>query len=196
MPDEPLIFVQVALRRGLATEIGSLLDPDAPHEHEQADTAIFYSISNAQPGLAGISLGGFLIKRVVDELAAEFPRVKRFATLSPVPGLRRWVDASGSRATGRDTVALCAAYLLRAKRPDGRVLDPVANFHLSNGARIERINPDADPSARGQRQSFGIMVNYLYVLDEIEANHEAYASERTVAASAAVSRLARGADAA
>lgn len=192
MPEEPLIFVQVALTRGLATEIDPLLDPAGRHEEPaRADTAIFYSISNSQPGLAGISLGSFLIKRVVDELASEFPKLKRFATLSPVPDFRRWLEDEGHARPEDDPVARCAAYLLREKRSDGRVLDQVANFHLSNGARIERVNPDADSSERGRRQSLGIMVNYLYVLDEIESNHEAYASEHIVAASSTVTRLAR-----
>jgi malonyl-CoA decarboxylase len=190
LADEPLVFVQVGLRRGLAHEITPLLDPAAPHEDPaRADTAIFYSISNAQPGLAGISLGAFLIKRVVDELRRELPRLKRFATLSPIPAFRGWLDEQPQSDLPLE--GLCARYLLEAKRPDGRVLDPVANFHLSNGARIERINVDADPSERGMRESLGLMVNYLYELDRIEANHEAYATDRTVAAASGIARLAR-----
>lgn len=194
MPDEPLIFVQVALTRGLAGSIGPLLDPDGPHEDPaRADTAVFYSISSTQPGLAGVSLGGFLIKRVVEELAVEFPKLKRFATLSPVPGFRRWLEETDGAVAAERLLPLCAGYLLHEKRADGGALDPVANFHLSNGARIERINPDADTSDRGNRQSYGLMVNYLYEFGEIERNHEAYAADRVVAASTNVAKLARAA---
>lgn len=236
MPEEPIIFVEVALVRGLAVEIAPLLDPDAPlTDLGRADTAIFYSISNAQPGLAGISFGGFLIKRVVDELSTEFSRMKTFATLSPIPGFRAWFDhelatkgrqvlrlaerqqlAAVTGSNGGESVLAelltrtdwpgtsqlesamrvplmraCASFLLEAKRGDGRALDHVANFHLSNGARIERINWLADPSRKGLTQSAGIMVNYLYSLPDIETNHEAYTGHGAVAASSAVKRIAR-----
>jgi malonyl-CoA decarboxylase len=206
-----------------------VLDPD------DADTAIFYSISNCQRGLAGISFGNFLIKRVVDELSAEFRNLRAFATLSPIPGFRRWLDArvrdgadglltddeaNGLRAvipdaeTGpaalaailarrgwlRDAnlkkvaepvlVRLCARYLLTEGNAR-RAADQVAHFHLSNGARIERLNAEADISDKGLKESAGIMVNYLYDPARIEQYHEDYAGEGKRNASTAVRRLAR-----
>ncbi len=235
MPDEPLIFVEVALVSGMATDVNALLDEAAPiGDPQAADTAIFYSISNCQHGLAGISFGDFLIKRVVDALAIDLPRLKVFATLSPVPGFRAWLDrlseeapgslllptersaveALGDEITERDLPALlnrpdwhqqpqlatalrepllrlCARYLVRERAPSGRALDPVAHFHLSNGARVERLNWLGDVSLKGLQQSAGIMVNYLYRLADIEANHEAYRGEGRVAASAAIRNLAQ-----
>lgn len=239
MPDEPLIFVEVALVNGLADNVQLLLDESVPAGNPQkADTAIFYSISNAQKGLAGISFGNFLIKRVVDLLAAEFKGLKTFATLSPVPGFRPWLEralsdgephlllaaerkaikqiADGSRgAKGtlkalvedvatwhRDPAVcealrpplmrLCARYLTQERRPDGKALDPVAHFHLTNGARMERLNWLADTSTNGLRQSAGIMINYLYKLGEIDDNHEAYTGAGKIAASSAIRSLAKG----
>jgi malonyl-CoA decarboxylase len=237
MPDEPLIFVEVALVDGIAGNIHALLDEAAPiGDPQAADSAIFYSISNCQKGLVGISFGDFLIKRVVDALAIELPRLKSFATLSPLPGFRAWLKAETERgslllagearalralANGSDdgdadrllltlvddarwteaaqTVAalrepllrLCARYLLQARAPSGRALDPVAHFHLSNGARVDRLNWFADVSSKGLQQSAGIMVNYLYRLGDIEANHAAYREEGRVIASATVRNLAR-----
>ena len=213
LPDEPLIFVEVALTRGLASRIRDLID--APEKtDEKADTAIFYSISNCQSGLAGISFGNFLIKQVVDAIRDELPEIKRFATLSPIPGFRRWLDETlvdelpvtlaeedvealdrggwqrdePSRQSLRPALMqLCAAYLLEPGCPD-----PVARFHLGNGARVERINWAADPSPKGVEQSGGMMVNYLYAPQEIVANHEAFARHGAVAASSGVSRLAAG----
>jgi malonyl-CoA decarboxylase len=238
MPDEPLIFVEVALVTGIAGNVHALLDEAAPVGNPQtADTAIFYSISNCQQGLVGISFGDFLIKRVVDALASELPRLKSFATLSPLPGFRAWLTAQAERgglllaaearvvqalgtgldennadrillylldrpdwhqdariATGlRDPLLrLGARYLTHAHAPSGRALDPVANFHLSNGARVERLNWLGDVSPKGLQQSAGLMVNYLYRQGDIEANHEAYRDEGQVAASSAVRSLARG----
>jgi malonyl-CoA decarboxylase len=232
MPDEPLIFVEVALVAGMTGDIHALLDEAAPiGDPHLADTAIFYSISNCQRGLAGISFGDFLIKRVVDALATELPRLKVFATLSPVPGFRAWlerqsragysdlllpaertaIEALGEGTPERDLPALldryadphiaallrdplirlCARYLLRERTPSGRALDSVAHFHLSNGARVERLNWLGDTSPKGLQQSAGIMVNYLYRLSDIEANHEAYRGEGRVAASAAIRNLVR-----
>lgn len=235
MPSEPLIFVEVALVSGMAGNIQTLLDANAPvSDPRNADTAIFYSISNAQKGLAGVSFGGFLIKRVADQLAGEFPRLKAFATLSPIPGLRAWLDqqfAEGlpgildkndrkalAAALGENNVnkgalkqvvaenawikdpvltkalegpltRLTARYLAEAKRDDGKALDPVANFHLSNGARIERINWLGDTSKKGLQQSVGLMVNYRYRLEDIEENHEAYEGEGKIAMSSSVAKL-------
>jgi malonyl-CoA decarboxylase len=221
MPGEPLIFVEVALTSGLADDIHQLLDETAPAlDPGAADTAIFYSISNAQRGLAGISLGNFLIKRVVDLLRAEFPALRTFATLSPMPGFRGWLDPAGETLealvpaadaalvrealdhdlTGyeNDVEALRAPllrigahYLLNEKR-EGRAADPVAHFHLTNGARVERLNFLADRSLKGLRQSAGLMVNYLYKLDEIDANHEAYSGDGVIAASAPMRGLVKG----
>ena len=210
MPDEPLIFVEVALVEGLADSIHALLDEEDPvGDATLADTAIFYSISNAQRGLAGIGFGDFLIKRVVDALGAELPNLKTFATLSPVPGFRRWLEANPDDAVAdaladpdwwRDPAAAEAArgpvlravarYLVRARR-GSRAADPVAHFHLSNGARMERLNWMADLSENGRAQSAGVMINYLYKRDAIEANHEAYKGAGRIAVSSAVRALAR-----
>ncbi|MBT4934790.1 MAG: malonyl-CoA decarboxylase [Rhodospirillaceae bacterium] len=216
MPDEPLIFVEVALVDGMSDSIQALLDGSAPViDPTSADTAIFYSISNAQKGLAGISFGNFLIKGVVNSLSSEFKRLKTFATLSPVPGFKAWLDkrlAAGdndaelkvllddsgwpddkqaSDALQGPLKRLAAQYLAAEKMRKGglRALDPVAHFHLSNGARIERLNWLGDVSAKGLGQSAGLMVNYLYKLSHVEANHEAYTSSGKVAASSSVRSL-------
>ncbi len=190
MPDEPLIFVEVALTNGLAGDMATLLDEAAPPlDPAEADAAIFYSISNAQQGLAGISFGNFLIKRVVDLLRAEFPGLKTFATLSPIPGLRRWLGEPPESEMALPNTA--ARYLLEEKRR-GRAADPVAHFHLSNGARVERLAPAADTSPAGIDRSLGMMVNYLYKLDEIDANHEAYVGSGTIAAASQVRSLLKG----
>ena len=235
MPDEPLIFVEVALTRGIADSIHPLLDENAPlGDPASADTAIFYSISNCQKGLAGISFGNFLIKRVVDSLAAELPRLKTFATLSPCPGFRPWLDEQlaidedamltlterraihaqpGRAGKGglRELLAapdwhedgavmqvlrepllrLCARFLMMEKTSSGRARDPVAHFHLSNGARLERLDWAGDLSPKGRQQSAGIMVNYLYRLSEIESNHETYTGDGRIAASAQLRTLLR-----
>jgi malonyl-CoA decarboxylase len=236
MPDEPLIFVEVALVAGIANNVQALLDLEAPvGDPNQADTAIFYSISNCQKGLAGISFGNFLIKRVVDHLSGEFKNLKTFATLSPIPGFRSWLDArlaagepglltkvehksiralasGGAKGAFKHLLAnndwvknpqtvealaeplqrLAARYLTMEKKRDGKAIDPVAHFHLSNGARVERINWMADNSPRGIKQSTGMMVNYLYRLADIDDNHEAYTGQGRIAASSAVKTLAKG----
>jgi malonyl-CoA decarboxylase len=239
MPEEPLIFVEVALVKGMSGDIQALLDEAAPlGDAQAADGAIFYSISNCQRGLVGISFGDFLIKRVVDALAHELPRLKIFATLSPMPGFRAWLAAEaengsllapaetralqtiaefdGERSPERQLLDLLdspdwfddaktttvlrepllrlgAQYLLQAARAQsGRALDPVAHFHLTNGARVERLNWLADRSLHGLRQSAGMMVNYLYRLDEIEANNASYQEGSRVAASAVRSLLKNG----
>jgi len=216
LTDEPLIFVEVALTAAIPDAIQPLLAPDrvgiAP---EAATTAVFYSISNAQAGLAGVSFGNFLIKQVVEDLRRELPKLATFVTLSPVPGFARWLGGersvedsrfvsaearrtlealeAGETPEGADRLlsSLAAAYFLVARTPSGRVIDPVARFHLNNGARLERINPRGDLSASGKRQALGLMVNYLYDLDHIEANHEAFANRGVVAASSGVRKLAQ-----
>jgi malonyl-CoA decarboxylase len=244
LPGEPLIFVEVALVQGLSSAIQPLLardgGEDAAREREaRADTAIFYSISNCQEGLRGVSFGNFLIKQVVEELKAELPQLTRFATLSPVPGFRRWLekhlasanepgniallreeeraalasagapeegltaaawllaqlnterwweDAASAEMLRQPVLRLCAVYLtssLDQKRP----ADPVARFHLGNGARLERIHWLANTAPRGIQESYGVMVNYLYDPATIEANHEAFVREAIVARSPAVDTL-------
>jgi malonyl-CoA decarboxylase len=240
MPAEPLIFVEVALVRGMAGHIAPLLDVGAPlGASEEADTAIFYSISACQPGLAGVNLGDVLIKEVVADLSRELPRLERFATLSPIPGFRAWferrlaahsgagepllteaeiagleavtADHAGDEAALLAVLAsepwwerpalaeavrapltrLCATYLLT---PDeaGRSPDRVANFHLTNGARVERLNWLANLSPGGLRESFGLMVNNRYELDRIDANHVAYVTQGRIARAGAVAKLLGG----
>lgn len=263
MPNEPLIFVEVALVEGIAGDVGELLDMHKPAgDPFRANTAIFYSISNAQKGLAGISFGDFLIKRVVAALSQELPNLKNFATLSPIPGLARWMNAKPDEAAATalsadeqkalraaiaaanaglyhdgDTAALdagdplepmdealtdqeliatalaieywsedatlaaaleqpmlrlAADYLLNRKGHGGRALDPVAHFHLSNGARMESLNWLGDRSGNGIRQSAGMMINYLYKLSEIDQNHESYSTpDRIIPVSNAIKALAK-----
>jgi malonyl-CoA decarboxylase len=220
--DEPLIFVEVALTR----EIPGAIEPILAHKREpvdpeRANTAVFYSISNCQRGLAGVSFGNFLIKQVVEEVRREVPRLSKFVTLSPVTVfagcLRRARPEEAPRALSEaDKTALAALdvegwwrdpalietlrepmmraaawYFLYARNRRGTPIDAVARFHLGNGARLERLNWLGDTSEKAMRQAHGFMVNYLYDLDDIERNHEAYAGQRSVVASSAVTRLAR-----
>jgi malonyl-CoA decarboxylase len=214
--DEPLIFVEVALTETIPGAIAPLLAEDRqPVPIERARTAVFYSISNCQRGLGGISFGNFLIKQVVEELRRELPKLENFVTLSPVPGFLQWmkstpylpvseeerpllkhlddpdwVDDPELVAQLRPVIEpLAAYYFLKAKTPKGRMIDSVARFHLGNGARLERIDWLGDVSAKGLRESAGLMVNYLYRLDDIEKNHEAYANQGEIAASSAVKKL-------
>lgn len=190
MPNEPLIFVEVALTRGLANSIDDILaTPREGITAEDADTAIFYSISNCQPGLAGISFGAFLIKQVAADLAGELPNLTTFSTLSPVPGLSAWAQAQGVTISDATLPSIAATYLAEAKDSAGRPADPVAKFHLGNGAELHRINLDADLSAKGQAQSHGLMVNYLYELDRVEVRHEAFVDGGNLALSRAVKTL-------
>jgi malonyl-CoA decarboxylase len=222
--DEPLIFVEIALSREIPDAIAPILSVQRDGvEPEKATTATFYSISNCQRGLAGVSFGNFLIKQVVQEISRENPRLKTFVTLSPAPDFARWLDRerkmeNSTALTPDDRVALegldrqgwwqvpqarepmqepllraAAHYYLREKNRRDLPLDAVARFHLGNGARLERLNWLADGSDNGITQSYGLMVNYLYDLDDIEKNHEAYAEGRRVVASNAVRRLLRGA---
>ncbi|WGR59685.1 MCD, Malonyl-CoA decarboxylase MCD [Paracoccus ferrooxidans] len=217
--DEPLIFVEVALTEEIPDNVAGLLDLDRqPIEAERASTAVFYSISNTQRGLAGVSFGNFLIKQVVEELKAELPNIRSFVTLSPVPGFAAWLarqrqdemseligadqrlafallddpdwhrDRAAAESLRAPLRAAAATYFLRARDGKGRVVDPVARFHLGNGARLERLNFLGDVSANGLKQSHGLMVNYLYDLDRIEANHEAFAEGSAIAASDSVTR--------
>jgi malonyl-CoA decarboxylase len=221
LPEEPLIFIEVALTRGMSARVQPLLDPDSPVlDPASADSAMFYSITNCQQGLRGVSFGNFLIKQVVEDLGRELPRLKYFATLSPVPGFRAWLaslprateadpaqaeisrlasvletprwfeDESLSRTLKERLLPLAAHYLLFAK--DGQEpLDPVARFHLLNGARMERLNWLGDVSPTGMRQSAGMMVNYVYRIDEVDANHETYARDRTIVASRRLEQRAK-----
>ncbi|WP_269932976.1 malonyl-CoA decarboxylase domain-containing protein [Aminobacter sp. HY435] len=212
MPEEPLIFVEVALCRGIPNSVQDLLGEDRNPLHEnEIDTAVFYSISNCQEGLRGISFGNLLIKQVVEELARDVPHLKTFVTLSPVPGLNRWLRKGSAdrpelaallaRSQGCDPHAMagdadllrrhCAEYLLQAKRPEGLPYDSVARFHLANGASLHDVHPLADTSANGWAQSSTVMVNYLYDLPSVSRNSERYATAGTVSASRQVEQLLR-----
>ncbi|MFA5121149.1 malonyl-CoA decarboxylase [Zavarzinia sp.] len=222
--DDPLIFVEVALTREIPSAIDQVLaEQRDPIDPATATTAVFYSISNCQEGLRGISFGNFLIKQVVEDLHRELPSLTTFVTLSPAPGFARWLDARRTEAPAEDPETFptaderavlqaldradwalngetaeavnrvlargAAHYFLKARSKEGRVVDPVARFHLGNGARLERVNPLGDRSMNGMRQSHGLMVNYLYDLADIEANHEALATRGEVVASDEVRSL-------
>ena len=218
MPDEPLIFVEIALSKGVPGSVQDVLSEDREILTEsQADTAVFYSISNCQRGLSGISFGNSLIKQVVEDLSRDLPHLKTFVTLSPVPGFGRWlemrcsrqadevagdildaviqVENTGERSTlsefSNELRAFAAHYLVNEKRPDGQPLDPVARFHLGNGALIHDIHAMADISDNGLRQSCGVMVNYLYDLARVEQNHEEFVDDQTVVRSRGVQALLR-----
>ena len=204
LPGEPLIFVEVALMNEIAASITPLLDESAePADLDKATTAIFYSISNTQTGLKGVSFGDSLIKRVVETLKQEFPRLRTFATLSPIPGLRGWlaknapaelvktwerVDELAENAPERRTLMGWAARYLGDELHNGKPLDPVARFHLGNGARVERLNWAADPSAKGIKQSHGLMVNYLYDLKRLD-KHRALLAQGKIPIAAAIKDL-------
>lgn len=222
--DEPLIFVEVALCKGLPDSIQPILSgesasqQDAIDDPEAADSAAFFGISNCQTGLRGISFGNFLIKQVVQELKLELPQLKHFVTLSPVPGFAAWLDERRYDDTLSDELRqqlheldtpdwhldpvlserlkavvspLAARYLVEEKNSRGLPLNPVARFHLGNGAELHRINWLGDTSVKGVKQANGLMVNYLYVLDDIEQNHENYTANATVACSSGVRDLNR-----
>jgi malonyl-CoA decarboxylase len=215
-PREPLIFTEVALTRGIASAIQPILDPASPVvDPRSCDTAMFYSISNCQPGLRGFSFGNALLSRVIDRLRAEMPWIRRFATISPIPGFRSWLAKSAgsinsstgvgawltserSRGSKPDAVpgelqgellGLCAHYLLRVKQ-GSEPADPVARFHLGNGARLHRLNSSSDLSPTGLRRSVGLTVNYVYALNELERNAENYRRRHEVRAVSEVARLA------
>ncbi len=198
LPDEPLIFVEVALGDEIATSIEPLLDEQATlHDLKAATTAIFYSISNTQTGLRGVGFGDSLIKRVVETLKAELPKLKVFATLSPIPGFRAWLVKTDAQLVARSDAELekmqapllkSAAQYLASELRDGQPVDAVAKFHLCNGARVERINWAADPSAKGIKQSFGLMVNYLYDLRQIDKYRQSLHAGK-IACSADIKKL-------
>ena len=214
MPDDPLIFVEVALLSEVPDAIGPILAADRKRtDLDTATVATFYSISNCHAGLRGVSFGNFLIKQVVAELQKLRPNLKTFVTLSPVPGLRKWAEQSLQNGdallndTDKETLSelgehdlpqndfitqLAARFLTQAKRASGTVADPVAHFHLGNGATLLRIHPGADLSLRGTENSWGVMVNYLYDGETIEQNHQAYASDHDVSASPRVTALSKG----
>lgn len=232
LPNEPLIFVEIALSKGLTGSMQLLLDQGAPVQDPQAaDTAVFYSISNTQKGLRGISLGNLLLKRVIEDLRRDLPRLQVFATLSPLPGFRKWLDREFAEkrlllpeaesvkfaeslghpepgAAIADTLVraewpvdarladalrepmerLCARYLLQEKS-GSNPLDPVAHFHLNNGASVSRLFWLADTSARGMQQSYGMMASYRYKLADVDANHERFSRDGSIAAARRVQRL-------
>ena len=248
MPDDPLIFVEVALTDGMADAVTPLIEASdgpprtdvdrrsAADSESDYDTAIFYSISNCHEGLAGVSLGDFLIKSVVEELTRELPGLRRFATLSPLPGFRRWLRSeldsdrpvlieseteklselglSPVREQLADLVSgpmppiddarldaakpvfmrLAAEYIVNQRRSSGRALDPVTHFHLSNGARAERLNWLANPTDVGWERGMAMMVNYRYELRNIESNHDRYVSDGVVNASEDITKLLAGGD--
>jgi malonyl-CoA decarboxylase len=196
LEDEPLIFVEVAFVDDLPADVGPILEQgSAVGDPRRARCAVFYSITSCQPGLKGISFGNFLIKQVASDLRAELPNLKVFATLSPIPGLRAWVKRRIGEVDRerRGELEALAAWYLTQEWEDGHTLDPVARFHLGNGARLERLNWNADSSAKGLAQSFGLMVNYVYDLGDVERNHEEYVNRHRVVSSAAVEKLAKGA---
>jgi malonyl-CoA decarboxylase len=215
LPDEPLIFIEVALSRGMASSVQPLLQPDSTTVNPaSANCATFYSITSCQRGLRGISLGNMLIKQVAEDLGREFPRIRTFATLSPIPGFRGWLagvarerepaawllerveapgsldDVAAAAELQRELTRLCAWYLLHAKHGH-EPLDSVERFHLGNGAQLERINWRGDASSAGVARSAGMMVNYVYRLDAVDRNHEAYAREHRIVAARRIESLAK-----
>jgi malonyl-CoA decarboxylase len=217
--DEPLIFVEIALTTDIPSAVAPLLHPaQASIRPQDATTAVFYSISSTQKGLSGISFGNFLIKQVVTELQSELPHLNTFITLSPIPGFSAWLtkerqaarleptelsalstldsplwhEDPASHTLLRDVlIRLGARYLMDSRNASGLPLDPVARFHLGNGARLERLNFLADMSPRGLEQSHSLMVNYCYALPEIERNHDSFAENGTVAASPTIHKQRR-----
>lgn len=214
LKNDPLIFVEVALTDSTPSTIEQILAEDRDAiEPTEATTAVFYSISNCQSGLRGISFGNFLIKQVVEELKREFPNLKRFVTMSPVPGLRRWVKTQNNLNTDLQKLInklelqdhsptedfkeksaslltqLSTLYLMHAKHKGGGPFDPVSRFHLGNGALLKQINLWADMSSQGMKNSWGVMVNYEYDLRYIERNHEAFIANSTISTSSAIKKI-------
>jgi len=210
LPDEPLIFIEVALMNDVPDSIMPILDlsvePINPHN---ANTAVFYSISNCQMALKGVSFGSFLIKQVVSEIQQEFKEIKQFVTLSPVPGLRKWAhkmntskDAELSDSISKDISDCCNKeevdqstlirltyhYLTQIKNKSGDAINPVAHFHLGNGASIYKIHAAANSNQIAKDDSWGVMVNYLYDLDLVAKNHESYANKEPIAVSSKLTK--------
>jgi len=210
--DEPLIFVEVALCRSIPAAIGPLLAAGGNADADRADTAVFYSISNCQPGLKGVSFGNFLIKQVVSDLSLDLPQLKTFVTLSPAPGFAAWLagnpeaqELSAELADGAwqadgdvrarlepQVQAWAARYFVDAKTKSGAPVDPVARFHLGNGAAAHRINWPADLAPGALERAHGLMINYLYEHDAIEARHEAFVADGTIACGPEVRRALQG----
>ena len=195
MPDDPLIFVEVALTNGVATSIQKVLSESREEiDLQGANSAIFYSISNCQEGLSGISFGNSLIKQVAQDLSREMPHLKTFVTLSPIPGLTKWIKDEGLEKLVEDQGILkqiTAHYLVEVKGKNRRPIDPVAKFHLGNGAIIHQLNIDADLSEKGLLQSKGVMVNYLYDLSKISQNVELFSKEGEISANTTIKSLSR-----
>lgn len=193
MPDDPLIFVEVALYDAVPSSVQAILASERTVlEPENANMAVFYSISNCQKGLKGISFGNSLIKQVAHDLIVELPHFKTFVTLSPLPKFAKWLDADEIDGDAFDDETLkrkAAAYLCTAKNEDGFPVDPVARFHLNNGASVYKVHAGADLSSNGMKQSHGVMVNYLYDLDVVGQNHENYASKQVVSQSKEIAGL-------
>ena len=190
IPNDPLIFVEVALCEDIPKSIEEIIKIDRTEiDIEDANTAIFYSISNCHNGLLGISFGNFLIKKVAKNLKRELPELNQFQTLSPLPGLMKWMEeyapitferCSDKNCSNDELMKQTVRYLTESNRSDGLPNDPVARFHIGNGATLERVNLNADVSSKGLSQSYGIMANYLYDLDVVEENHELFFKNKIV----------------
>jgi malonyl-CoA decarboxylase len=207
MGDDPLVFVEVALTDHIPNSIAEILQREDDTElPENASCAIFYSISNCHRGLAGVSFGNFLIKQVATSMKQRFPQLKTFSTISPAPGFRNWLDSTAAQDKEQTGIAsefsadaseedcdklekIAAQYFLKQKNDRGEPLDPVARFHLKNGAILERINILGNPSAKGMKDSLGTMVNYVYDLSKVEHNHENYVRNDKVICSSQVKKL-------
>ena len=199
IPNDPLIFVEVALTTGIPKSIQKIINLDRQEiEIEDANTAIFYSISNCHNGLLGISFGNFLIKQVANNLKRELPDLNQFTTFSPLPGFMKWMEEYSPISFERCTDKNCSEdeltknaikYLTHSERDDGMPNDPVSRFHIGNGASLERINLNADTSEKGMTQSYGVMANYLYDLDVVEENHEIFFKNKVVPVSSEIESL-------
>ena len=199
IPNDPLIFVEVALTTGIPKSIQKIINLDRQEiEIEDANTAIFYSISNCHNGLLGISFGNFLIKQVASNLKRELPDLNQFTTFSPLPGFMKWMEEYSPISFERCTDKNCSEdeltknaikYLTNSERDDGMPNDPVSRFHIGNGASLERINLNADTSEKGMIQSYGVMANYLYDLDVVEENHEIFFKNKVVPVSSEIESL-------
>tara|TARA_B100000941_G_scaffold23252_1_gene13993 strand:- start:646 stop:1908 length:1263 start_codon:yes stop_codon:yes gene_type:complete len=199
IPNDPLIFVEVALTTGLPESIQNIIKLEREEiDIEDANTAIFYSISNCHNGLLGISFGNFLIKKVASNLKRELPDLNQFMTLSPLPGFMKWMEeyspisferCSEKNCGDEELMKNAVKYLTKSERNDGMPNDPVSRFHIGNGASLEKINLNADTSEKGMMQSFGVMANYLYDLKVVEENHENFFKSKAVPVSNKIDSL-------